>query len=168
MYASYQRRCFAYLIDSICIWILLAIASSIFPMFINSKIVATACSSLFISICSIINWCILESSSWQASIGKKLLGIKVTDINGQRITFWRACYKNCIFVFCSFGIIVYFFTPRKQCLHDLLASVCIIHQNSQLEDRQSILFGIKPSIIIIWILCLLLPLGYVMYKSISY
>lgn len=32
----------------------------------------------------------LHASAWQGTVGKKLLGIKVTDLNGNRISFWRA------------------------------------------------------------------------------
>jgi uncharacterized RDD family membrane protein YckC len=46
------------------------------------------------SILSIIVWwiyfAVLHSSKWQASIGKKAVGLKVVDKNGNRISFGRA------------------------------------------------------------------------------
>jgi len=45
----------------------------------------------------VINWIyfsVLESSSWQASIGKKALGLKVVDKNGDRISFGRATGRH--------------------------------------------------------------------------
>ena len=36
----------------------------------------------------------MESSSKQATLGKMALGIKVTDLQGNRISFWRATGRN--------------------------------------------------------------------------
>jgi len=65
-----------------------------------------------------------ESSPWQATPGKKLFKIAVTDLNGQRITFARASgryfasYLSQIFLI---GYLMVAFTRRKQGLHDMLA-----------------------------------------------
>src|SRR3972149_5282617 len=65
---------------------------------------------------------IMESSSKQGTIGKMALQLKVTDINGNRISFLRATGRHfgkiisgitlCI------GYIMAAFTDRKQALHD--------------------------------------------------
>jgi uncharacterized RDD family membrane protein YckC len=34
-----------------------------------------------------------ESSKWQATLGKRLLGLKVTDEGGRRATFWKASLR---------------------------------------------------------------------------
>ena len=39
---------------------------------------------------------LLESSKWQATLGKKILGLQVTDVRGERITFLRAAFKQLI------------------------------------------------------------------------
>ncbi len=36
----------------------------------------------------------LESSAWQATLGKKILGLVVVDLDGQRITFWKSASRN--------------------------------------------------------------------------
>jgi uncharacterized RDD family membrane protein YckC len=44
----------------------------------------------------LIRWlyfAIMESSSYQATFGKQLLEIKVTDMDGNRISFWRATLR---------------------------------------------------------------------------
>ena len=41
----------------------------------------------------VIHWLyysLLESSAWQATLGKKALGLEVTDLDGNRIGFGRA------------------------------------------------------------------------------
>ena len=46
---------------------------------------------LFVSaIVSWLYWALCESSAWQATLGKKALGIIVTDLEGRRISFGRA------------------------------------------------------------------------------
>ncbi|HUN69643.1 MAG TPA: RDD family protein, partial [Burkholderiales bacterium] len=37
---------------------------------------------------------ISESSSWQGTLGKRLLGLRVTDLNGARIGFGRANVRH--------------------------------------------------------------------------
>ena len=95
---------------------------------------------------------ITESSSWQASIGKKILRLVVTDEQGRRITAQRALGRN---VVKEMGIIsrialsalfidqdvstlasivsLYFFvdglvillTPKRQAIHDLVAGTLV-------------------------------------------
>jgi uncharacterized RDD family membrane protein YckC len=71
----------------------------------------------------------LESSSFQATLGKMIFGMKVTDLNGNRISFERATGRHfakwlSLFVLCI-GYIMVGFTERKQGLHDLLAGTLV-------------------------------------------
>jgi uncharacterized RDD family membrane protein YckC len=72
----------------------------------------------------------MHASSWQATIGKKLLKLKVTDIQGNRITFWRAFGRLMAMVLLSgilyIGYIMIAFTEKKQSLHDLIAGTVVI------------------------------------------
>jgi uncharacterized RDD family membrane protein YckC len=81
----------------------------------------------------IINWLYFagfESSRWQATLGKRALGIAVTDLAGSRITFLRATarafahYLSLI----SFGIgyLIQPFTEKRQALHDLVAGTLVV------------------------------------------
>lgn len=70
-----------------------------------------------------------ESSKLQATPGKKAIGLIVTDLNGSRISFWRACARLLGkilsgFLFC-FGFLVCLVTEHKQCLHDILAHTLV-------------------------------------------
>src|ERR1700728_2980251 len=77
-------------------------------------------------------WGLMESSTWQATLGKKALGLYVTDLSGNRPSFGRASGRY----FAGRGIsyvpsigglyflvdcIVAGFTERKQALHDMIA-----------------------------------------------
>ena len=72
----------------------------------------------------------LESSGWQATIGKKALGLRVTDMNGNRISFGRATgrYFGTILsgMICFIGFLMVAFTEKKQGLHDLLAGTLVL------------------------------------------
>lgn len=73
---------------------------------------------------------VAESSAWQASVGKKILGIKVTDLTGKRIDFGRAngryWSKLLSGLFLGLGFIMVAFTGKKQGLHDKLAGTLVI------------------------------------------
>ena len=79
-----------------------------------------------------------ESSSWQATVGKKLLNLKVTDMNGDRLTFGRATgrYFGKILssLICLIGFIMAAFTEKKQALHDMMANTLVVKDVPPLYD----------------------------------
>ncbi len=77
---------------------------------------------------------VCESSKWQATVGKHYLGLIVTDIKGNRISFWRAFLRFLLlglFGRLTFGLanLAVAFTAKKQGLHDLLAKTLVIKKN---------------------------------------
>jgi len=71
----------------------------------------------------------MESSSYQATLGKMICGMKVTDLEGNRISFERATGRHFAkwlsgIILCI-GYIMVGFTERKQGLHDLLAGTLV-------------------------------------------
>ncbi len=76
----------------------------------------------------------LESSPWQGTLGKLICGLKVTDLNGNRITFTRAsgrflvklCFFSVPLAFISFIPVA--FSKRKQGLHDMIAGTCVLRK----------------------------------------
>ena len=70
---------------------------------------------------------LFEASSWQATPGKRVMRLYVTDLNGQRITFARASLRNLAKLISSLtslvGYLVAGFTEKKQALHDILAEL---------------------------------------------
>lgn len=75
-------------------------------------------------------WAGLQSSPLQATVGKLALGMRVTDLRGQRISFLRATGRH----FASYlsalllmiGYLMVAFHPRKQGLHDLMAGTLVV------------------------------------------
>ncbi len=71
----------------------------------------------------------MESSSYQATLGKMIFGMKVTDLNGNRISFGRATGRHFAkwlsgLILCI-GYMMVGFTERKQGLHDMLAGTLV-------------------------------------------
>jgi uncharacterized RDD family membrane protein YckC len=93
----------------------------------------------------------LESSSWRATLGKRVLGLSVADTRGRRIAFARATGRFLGGRFLAhvppFGLYYFLidcicvgFTPRKQALHDIFAS-CLVLRDPSTGD----LTPIKPA-----------------------
>ncbi len=83
----------------------------------------------------VIHWLyysLLESSAWQATLGKKALGLEVTDLDGNRISFGRATGRFFAKIISSLilfiGYIMAGFTEKKQALHDILAGTLVIRK----------------------------------------
>ena len=71
----------------------------------------------------------LTSSSLQATLGKVVLGLRVTDVQGQRIDFGRATIRHFAKYLSAFilavGYLMVAFTEKKQGLHDILAGTLV-------------------------------------------
>lgn len=91
----------------------------------------------FVLVTLLIGWlyyALSESSSWQGTIGKKLLGLYVTDISGQPVSFGRASGRyfarivTRLIPLCI-GYIMAGFTEKKQAVHDMIASCLVLRKN---------------------------------------
>ena len=74
----------------------------------------------------------LESSVWQATVGKKVLGLYVTGLDGKRISFLRASGrfvgKSLEHLTLFVGFIMAGLTAKKQALHDMLAGCLVLRK----------------------------------------
>lgn len=92
----------------------------------------------FVGVAFVGGWlyhALLESSEWQGTAGKKIVGIVVTDMDGARLTFGRATGRY----FAKFisgliplgiGYILAAFTEKRQAIHDMLAGTLVL-RNTQ-------------------------------------
>ena len=76
---------------------------------------------------------VLESSRWQATVGKMIFGLQVVDARrGERISFKRATGRFFGKVLSSntllIGFAIALFTERRQALHDLLARTLVVQK----------------------------------------
>ena len=84
---------------------------------------------------TILDWlyfALMESSAWQATLGKKALGLEVTDLDGRRVSFGRATGRFFAKIISSIilciGYIMIGFTEKKQGLHDMIAGTLVIRK----------------------------------------
>jgi uncharacterized RDD family membrane protein YckC len=79
-------------------------------------------------------YALMESSSRQATYGKVAVGIVVTDLQGNRISFGRATSRSLLkfvnTVTLGVGWILAGLTSKKQALHDLLAGTVVVARHS--------------------------------------
>jgi len=72
----------------------------------------------------------MESSEQQATLGKLAVGIKVTDLDGNRLNFMRASGRHFAKILSSLslgvGYLMVAFTERKQGLHDMVAGCLVV------------------------------------------
>jgi uncharacterized RDD family membrane protein YckC len=156
-YAEFWLRAVAYLLDSI------IMGAAVIPLFIvfammtgaaahlhnwedlprngqppDPALVAAILSAVFMmaAVALLITWlyhAYFESSTWQATPGKKVMSIYVTDLNGQRLSFLHATGR--FFSKIVTGLIPFFlgyimaaFTERRQALHDMIAGTLVLRR----------------------------------------
>ena len=96
--------------------------------------------TLVVLAASWLYWALMESSEWQATLGKKALGLYVTDLSGSRVTFGKASGRffagRGISFVPSIGGLYYLIdcimagcTEKKQALHDIIAG-CLVKRNA--------------------------------------
>lgn len=80
-------------------------------------------------------YALLESSDMQATVGKMVMGLKVTDMNGKKIGFWQATIRHFAkyisMMFVWFGYILALFTSRHQTFHDIVADCLVIEDDEK-------------------------------------
>ena len=73
---------------------------------------------------------VMESSSWQGTLGKRMLGLCVTDLGGHRVTFGRATgrtfAKYLSGMTAGIGYLLCGFTRKKQGLHHMLTNCLVV------------------------------------------
>jgi uncharacterized RDD family membrane protein YckC len=121
-YGGFWIRLVAAIIDGI----ILAIVQFILNLFIDDFTARNLVNG-------VVGWLYsagLESSAQQATIGKRAMGLQVTDLSGDRISFLRATgryFAKILSVLIFFiGFIMIAFTEKKQGLHDMIAGTLVI------------------------------------------
>jgi uncharacterized RDD family membrane protein YckC len=157
LYAGFWLRFVAYLIDG------LITSVAILALFIPIAIVTGAAAHLrdladlprnggqmdptmigalisvgvtFVGVSLLITWlyqAYFESSSWQATPGKKVLNIYVTDLGGQPISFLHATGRHFAKIITgliplALGFVMAGFTERRQALHDMIAGTLVLRR----------------------------------------
>jgi len=136
-YGGFWKRVIAYLIDAFIIaFPVTMIFGTVIPEVLKTEnvevtTVTVSMPQIIMLVASWVYFAGLESSAWQATIGKKMLGMKVTDAEGERINFVKASIRYVSKILSSFilmiGFIMVAFTTKKQGLHDFIAGTTVVN-----------------------------------------
>jgi uncharacterized RDD family membrane protein YckC len=149
VYAGFWLRFVAIIIDFILVGIAFAIPSAILFGALGMSMgagmasrnpglmIGPALGTIFMieMIAVLVQWlyfAMMESSSWQATVGKKALGLMVTDMDGRRISFGRATGRYFAKIISGMilmiGYLMAGFTEKKQALHDMMAGCLVVRK----------------------------------------
>lgn len=135
IYAGFWKRFAAYIIDFFVLFIPSFIIGFTIGMTYGNILTTDeleGLNNLVGIVISWLYWAVMESSPKQATLGKMALGIKVTNLNGERISFARASGRffgkivSSLLLFIGFIMIA--ITKKKQGLHDKMAGTLIVNQ----------------------------------------
>ncbi len=156
-YASFWKRVAAYLIDHTIYFILCFIITVVLYFLDEFISIPNLLELIFFAILGII--CYLyyfvyaESSAAQATLGKRLFGLKVTDLEGKRISFLRSLGRNLGMLVSNLtlyiGYLMCLWTKQKQCLHDKIADCLIVDKSPQ---RKS---GLVGAVLFLYVLAII-------------
>jgi uncharacterized RDD family membrane protein YckC len=138
-FAGFWLRAIACFIDTIFIVALFLMVASFFPNTFE-KLLPPASASftdfpqpapiviVILIALGCVYYTLFEASAWQATPGKRILRLYVTDLNGGRLTLGRAFIRNIarqISGFLFIGYVMAGLTEKKQALHDMIAG-CLV------------------------------------------
>ncbi len=104
-YAPYKKRIYAFLLDYLIIVIYgivvvgsisLIFQSYMTPLFSSSPITAELTGFLIMTFPVSLYFILCECSKWQGTWGKRKMGIRVVDSNGQRIGIGQSVFRTSI------------------------------------------------------------------------
>jgi uncharacterized RDD family membrane protein YckC len=132
-YAGFWRRLAAYAIDYLLVFVasgVLAAAAQVVGL------VGESPQQLWLAVLAgyFLYYVLLESSPWQATVGKRTLGLKVTNLQGERVGLARAAARFVakalsVLTLCL-GFLFIVVTRRRQALHDLVAGTLVAHDGT--------------------------------------
>lgn len=97
---------------------------------IGAIMAAAGTGMIMVYAISILYYAIMESSKAQGSVGKMAVGIKVTDMDGNRINFGKALLRSIGKIISgmimAIGYLMAAFTEKKQALHDMIATTLVV------------------------------------------
>jgi len=140
-YAGFWARFAAFLIDNVVLGVLTLLVARILAIGLPAGAPTEAMKGFTVyigglhettigSLLAWFYWAGLESSRYQATLGKLALGICVTDMEGKRISFLRATGRYFGKILSGLTLFLGFmmagWTKRKQALHDIMASCVVI------------------------------------------
>ncbi|MCX8074803.1 MAG: RDD family protein [Clostridia bacterium] len=132
VYAGFWLRFVALIIDGFVIFGISFVVGIIFGILFAQDGINESTSNILGTIIGWLYFSLMESSSNQGTVGKIAIGLKVVDLNGNRISFLRATGRYFAKILSSItlfiGYIMAGLTEKKQALHDMVASTLVVNK----------------------------------------
>ena len=132
-YAGFWVRAAALLIDSAILGFV-GVGVGVLAGFLSSDFEGGALNLIGL-VMSWLYYACLESSSAQATVGKGVCNLTVTDEAGQRVSFGRASGRFFASLL-GIGYIMVPFTQRKQGLHDMMSGCLVLRSEPETEIKR--------------------------------
>jgi len=96
----------------------------------NAQLVVIAVNTAIGQIIGWLYFALMLSSSKQATLGMMAVGLRITDLQGRRISFARATGRHFASLVSQItlfiGYLFILWTEKKQTLHDLMAGTLVL------------------------------------------
>jgi uncharacterized RDD family membrane protein YckC len=152
-YSGFWRRFVAAAVDSVVVMVTAYIPFFLVPMTSLASIGIAYALSLIVSLAY---YTLMEASVWQATVGKRIVGLSVATESGARLSLGRALFRNLCkvisVVILMIGGIMAAFTKRKQGLHDILAKTVVVDRR---QESVGIVIGIFAASVGLYMLLIL-------------
>ena len=80
-----------------------------------------------------IYWILLEASVWQASLGKRIMGLQVVTADGSKPTIYQCAARNLLKILSGITLFIGFmmagWTDKKQSLHDMIPQMLVVKKS---------------------------------------
>jgi uncharacterized RDD family membrane protein YckC len=141
VYAGFWRRLLAFMIDIFNLGLLFYFITTIASPRISSidkdiSDLAYRISTWFFMMLTWIYFTIFEYSEDQATIGKRIMRLKVVDANGNRISLYQSNLRffcKILFSFLGIGFIPIAFSKKKQGIYDMIAHTIVIMKSKEIS-----------------------------------
>jgi uncharacterized RDD family membrane protein YckC len=134
-FASFDQRLMASVIDYFMLLVCYVIIVLVIYIFVDQKMFRIGTALFFlllVPIAKFIYSSIAEASIKQATIGKRLMDIKVGDLFGNRLDIGTSFLRNFAKILSTLplfiGYLYCFMNKKQQCLHDVMANTLVVKQ----------------------------------------
>jgi len=134
-FAGLDMRLLAVIIDYFIIFAIYCIIFLIIVLFLEErelKIKVSLAGLAIIPIVKLVYSIFMEASARQGTWGKVLMGLRICDEQGNRLSFGRALIRNLSKILSSgtlgLGYLIGFFNKKQQCLHDQIAGTLVVKE----------------------------------------
>ncbi|WP_040625738.1 RDD family protein [Mucilaginibacter paludis] len=132
-FGAFDQRVLAALIDWLIVTGVFVVPALLAVLLIGDKqirVILSLSLLVVVPLANLVYHIVMEGSARQATFGKKVLKIRVCNLDGSDIDTAKAAGRNLAKVFSALtffvGYIICFFNKKQQCLHDMIAGTLVM------------------------------------------